>query len=61
MADKYFTLKQVTAALSQNFPCKLIYLEIADRQGAFRFVPVLTLELSEDDLRALQDAAAVSG
>lgn len=57
---KYFTLRQVTAALSQDFPCKFILQTSYDRQGALRLVPVLLLELDEADFQALQDAG-VSG
>ena len=59
-ADRYFTLRQVTAALPQDFPCKLSFKRTFDRQGALRLMPVLLLELEEADFRALQDAG-VSG
>ena len=60
-AGKYFTLRQVTAALDASFPCKLIFKKTADRRGALRLMPVLLLELEEADYQALQDVAGVSG
>lgn len=54
-ADRYFALRVVTAALSQDFPCALSFKRTFDRQGALRLVPFLILELSEDDYLALQD------
>lgn len=54
-ADRCFALRVVTAALSQEFPCKLSFKRTFDRQGALRLVPFLILELSEDDYLALQD------
>ena len=58
--DRHFTLRQVTAALSQDFPCKLILQTSYDRQGALRLVPVLLLELGEADYQALQDVAGAT-
>ena len=59
--DRHFTLRQVTAALPQDFPCKLSFKRTFDRQGALRLVPVLLLELEEADFQALQDVAGVTG
>lgn len=59
--DRHFTLRQVTAALSQDFPCKLSFKRTFDRQGALRLMPVLLLELDEPDYQALQDVAGVPG
>ena len=57
--DRCFTLRQVTAALSQDFPCKLSFKRTFDRQGALRPMPVLLLELDEGDYQTLQDVAGV--
>jgi hypothetical protein len=59
--DRHFTLRQVTAALSQDFPCKLIFKKTADRRGALRLMPVLLLELEEADYQVLQDVAGMPG
>ena len=56
---KHFTLRQVTAALSQDFPCELSFKRTFDRQGALRLMPVLLLEMEEPDFQALQDVAGV--
>ena len=58
---KHLTLRQVTAALSQDFPCELSFKRTFDRQGALRLMPVLLLELEEADYQALQDVAGVTG
>ena len=57
--DRYFALRVVTAALSQDFPCKLSFKRTFDRQGALRLMPVLLLEMEEPDFQALQDVAGV--
>ena len=54
---KHFTLRQVTAALSQDFPCELSFKRTFDRQGKLLLVPVLLFELGETDFQALQDVA----
>ena len=59
--DRCFTLRQVTAALSQDFPCELSFKRTFDRYGELRLVPVLLLELEETDFQALQDVAGVTG
>ena len=59
MTDRSFPLRVLTAALSQDFPCKLIFKKTADRRGLSAFTPVLILELSEEDMQALQDVAGV--
>ena len=59
--DRCFTLRQVTAALSQDFPCELSFKRTFDRYGELRLVPVLLLELDEDDYQTLQDVAGVAG
>ena len=56
---KHFTLRQVTAALSQDFPCELSFKRTFDRQGALRLMPVLLLEMEEPDFQALRDVAGV--
>ena len=57
--DRYFALRVVTAALSQDFPCKLSFKRTFDRQGALRLMPGLLLELDEGDYQTLQDVAGV--
>ena len=56
-AGRYFALRVVTAALSQDFPCALSFKRTFDRQGALRLVPVLLLELEDEDLAALKELA----
>jgi hypothetical protein len=58
--DRCFALRQVTAALSQDFPCKLSFRRTFDWQGALHLMPVLLLELEEADFQALQDVAGVT-
>ena len=55
--DRYFALRVVTAALSQDFPCKLSFKRTFDQQGALRLMPVLILELEDEDLAALKELA----
>ena len=57
--DKHFTLRQVTAALSQDFPCELSFKRTFDRYGELRLVPILIFELGETDFQTLQDVAGV--
>ena len=56
---KNFTLRQVTAALSQDFPCELSFKRTFDRYGELRLVPILIFELGETDFQTLQDVAGV--
>jgi len=55
--DERYDLKTVSAALPQNFSCSLVFRRAYNRNGVLRVMPVLILELEDEDLAALKELA----